>query len=109
MTRTWLSLRRLLSIFDEDFLLYHQRLVSGIVPILILHLRHFMFGDGLGRASLVHTCIPAGLLIFKILELQVLDLSLLTIIVSHRVDDQIHKIHKDFTAKLRFVYFHSCS
>lgn len=93
MTRTWLSLGRFLSVFDEDFLLYHQRLIRGIVPILILHLRHFMFGDDLGRASLVNTCIPTGLLILEILELQILNLSLLTIMVSHRIYDQIHEIH----------------
>ena len=69
MTRTWLTLRRLLSIFDEDFLLDYQRLVRRIVPILVLHLGHLMLGDGLGGASLVHTCVPTGVFILEILEL----------------------------------------
>jgi hypothetical protein len=69
MTRTGLSLRRLLSVLDEDFLLDYQRLIRRIVPILILHLGHLMLGDGLGGASLVHACVPTGVFILEILEL----------------------------------------
>ena len=53
-----------------------------------------MFGDDFGGANLVHTSIPTGLWIFilKILEFKILSLFLVTIIIRHRIDDQIHKI-----------------